>query len=115
MPKKTNQLTAEDLLRRKPRRGGFEYYIDENGFVRIKVPKFRNNLGKSICRLLHKEESFTANLDRIGSTVWNLCDGNTTVKQILDVLKKEFPDEENLDQRLFLFLQQMYYLNYILL
>ena len=113
MPRKAKQLTAEDLLKRKPRREPFEYFIDEKGLVKIKVPKFKSNLGKSICRLFRKEENFTANLDKIGSIVWNLCDGNTTVQQILDILKKEFPDEENLDQRLFLFLQQMYYLSYI--
>jgi hypothetical protein len=35
------------------------------------------------------------------------------VKIILENLKKEFPDEKNIDQRLYLFLQQMKNLNYI--
>lgn len=36
-----------------------------------------------------------------------------TVKEILDVIIKEFPEEKNIDQRLFLFLQQLRALGYI--
>jgi len=35
------------------------------------------------------------------------------VKEILDVVTKEFADEKNIDQRLFLFLQQLRALCYI--
>jgi hypothetical protein len=35
------------------------------------------------------------------------------VKEILEVITKEFPDEKNIDQRLFLFLQQLKALCYI--
>ncbi len=45
--------------------------------------------------------------------IWNHCDGTTFVKEILAVITKEFPDEKNLDQRLFLFLQQLRALSYI--
>jgi hypothetical protein len=54
-------------------------------------------------------------MDKIGSIVWKNCDGTKSVKDILIVLKKEFPKEENIDNRLFLFLQQMYGLHYIML
>jgi hypothetical protein len=49
----------------------------------------------------------------MGSIVWKHCDGKNTVQDILDVLKEEYGDEEGLDQRLFLFLQQMQNLNYL--
>ena len=52
-------------------------------------------------------------MDKIGSIVWKNCDGSNTVKNILRKIKKEFPEEENIDHRLFLFLQQMQSLNYI--
>jgi hypothetical protein len=52
-------------------------------------------------------------MDKMGSIVWKQCDGKNTVQDILDVLKEEFGDEEKLDQRLILFLQQMKNLNYI--
>jgi Coenzyme PQQ synthesis protein D (PqqD) len=56
---------------------------------------------------------FTANLDALGSMIWKQCDGTKTVKQILEMITKEFPDEKDIDQRLFLFLQQLNALNYI--
>jgi hypothetical protein len=56
---------------------------------------------------------FTASLDKIGSFVWKQCDGRHTVKEILYNLEKEFPGEENLEQRLILFLNQMKNLNYL--
>jgi hypothetical protein len=52
-------------------------------------------------------------LDKIGSIVWQNCDGVKTVEDILEIIKKNFPKEENIDQRLFMFLQQMQSLNYL--
>jgi hypothetical protein len=53
-------------------------------------------------------------MDKIGSFVWRKCNGNKSVGEILEILKKEFPKEKNIDQRLFLFIQQMGVLKYII-
>ena len=79
----------------------------------MEVPKFKSNLGKSFCKLIKKENMFTANMDRLGSLVWKNCNGKNTVKQILEIVKKEFPEEKDVDQRLFSFIQQIGSLNYI--
>jgi hypothetical protein len=63
--------------------------------------------------VLKKDNTFEANLDKLGSAIWKQCDGTKTVKEILAVVTKEFPDEKNIDQRLFLFLQQLYVLRYL--
>jgi len=63
--------------------------------------------------MLRRDNVFTANLDALGSMIWKQCDGTKTVKQILEVIVKEFPDEKDIDQRLFLFLQQLQALSYI--
>lgn len=110
---KRNKLTVDEFLQFQPKRLDFEWFTDEEELVRIRVPKFKSKLGKSFCKFIQKENIFTANLDKLGSLVWTNCDGRNTVKQILEILKKEFPKEENIDQRLFLFLQQMRNLNYI--
>jgi hypothetical protein len=52
-------------------------------------------------------------MDKYGSIVWKNCDGNKSVKEILKIMEKEFPNEENLNQRLILFLRQMNSLRYI--
>jgi len=79
----------------------------------ITVPKFTSNVGKSFCKVLKRDNTFLANLDKLGSSIWKQCEGTKTVKEILDVITKEFPDEKNIDQRLFLFLQQLGALGYL--
>jgi len=81
--------------------------------VVITVPKFTSNFGKSFCKVLKRDNTFKANLDKLGSTIWKQCEGTKTVKEILEVVTKEFPDGKNIDQRLFLFLQQLRALGYI--
>jgi hypothetical protein len=112
--KKTNLPTTEQFLEFIPKRGEFEWSTNEEGLVEIKVPKFKGNLGKSFCNIIKKDNYFTAKMDKIGSFVWKNCDGKSKVKDILKSLKIEYTTEENIDQRLFLFLQQMNILNYIL-
>jgi len=77
------------------------------------VPKFTSGVGKKFVKTLRRDNIFTAHLDKLGSSVWKQCDGTATVKQILDVVTMEFPNEKDIDQRLFLFLQQLRGLHYI--
>lgn len=105
--------TVDEFLTFIPKRNDYQWYVNDEGLVEIKVPKFKSDLGKSFCRLIKKDEHFIAKMDKIGTIVWQNSDGKTTVAEILKKLKKEFPDEEDIDQRLFLFLQQIKDLNYI--
>ena len=111
--KKPSLPTVEEFLQYFPRRLDFEWYTGEDNLVKIKVPKFKSNFGKSFCKIIKKDENFEANLDKMGSLVWKNCDGNKTVQQILEILKKEYSNEKDIDQRLFLFLQQMGVLGYL--
>jgi hypothetical protein len=70
-------------------------------------------VGKGFVKALRKENTFVANLDPLGSFVWVTIDGQMTVKELLDRVKVKFPDETNIDQRLFLFLQQLKALRYL--
>ena len=110
---KPTKPTIEEFLSFIPIRAEYEWTTDEDGIVHITVPKFQSKWGKRLCKLLRKEETFTADMDELGSIVWNHCDGKNTVKDILEVLKNEFGDEEDLDQRLIVFLHQMRNLNYL--
>ena len=107
--------TVEEMLQFRPKRVDFEWTTNTDGLVQIKVPKFTSKLGKSFCNIIKKDNSFSANMDKIGSVVWKNCNGKNSVKEILDILKKEFPKEENIDNRLYIFLQQMHSLHYIML
>ena len=105
--------TVEEFLTYIPVRKDYEWFINHEGLVQIKIPKFTGSYGKSFCKVIKKDDTFTANMDKIGSIVWKNSDGKKTVKEILEILKKEFPTEDEVDQRLFLFLQQMRSLNYL--
>jgi len=107
--------TVDEMLQFRPSRCDFEWSKTAEGLVEIKVPKFTSNFGKSFCKVIRKDNDFVAKMDKIGSIVWENCDGKKSVKDILKVLKKKYPKEENIDQRLFLFLQQMHGLHYIML
>jgi hypothetical protein len=107
--------TEEEFLEYVPRRVDFEWKVNSEGLVEVKAPKFKSRFGKSFCRILRKDNYFTGNFDKLGSFIWQKCDGVNTVKDILGLVKKEFPDEKNIDQRLFLFLQQMENLCYMAL
>lgn len=112
--KQENQLiTVEEFLNFKPKRCSFDWYKNEDGIITIVVPKFQRNLGRSFCKLIKRKETFSARLDYIGSLVWEHCDGMYTVRDILTMLKERFPEEKNLDQRLFYFLEQMRQLKYL--
>jgi hypothetical protein len=110
---KPRKPTIDEFLTFRPRRNDFEWSTDEKGLVHITVPKFHSNLGKKFCKLLRREEVMTADMDELGSVVWKHSDGRNTVADILQILEKEFPGQENLDQRLFLFIQQMGQLQYL--
>ena len=110
---KTRPPTVEEFLGFIPKKADLEWDIGSDGNVEIKVPKFKSKLGKSFCKFIRKENIFNARMDKIGTVVWLNSDGKKTVKDILEILKKEFPKEENIDQRLFLFLQKMSSLGYM--
>lgn len=118
MPRKTKEgyqkPTIEEFLVLKPRRTDYKWDTDEEGLVHIYVPKFQSSFGKKFCKVVRKESTFTADMDAIGSFIWKRCDGTKTVKEILDEMTPVFSNEKQLDQRLFLFLQQMHQLNYII-
>jgi len=113
--KKKKQLipTEKEFLNYTPRRVDLEWKIDSEGLVEIKIPKFKSNFGKSFCRVIKKDNYFMGNMDKLGSVVWQNCDGIKAVKNILEIVKKEFPDEKNIDQRLYLFIQQLHSLRYL--
>jgi len=105
--------TAEEFLQFRPKRRDLDWSKNADGLVELTVPKFKSNFGKSFCKVTRKEDCFAAKMDKIGSIVWENCDGKTTVQTMLNKVKKACPKEENIDQRLFSFLQQMQGLNYL--
>ncbi len=112
--KRSNPLpTVDEFLGYRPVRGEFPWRTGEDGRVSVTVPKFTSKAGVGFVKILRKENTFDANLDALGSFVWVMINGEMTVQEILEKVKEKFPGEQNIDQRLFLFLQQMRFLHYL--
>ena len=64
----------------------------ENGTIVVLLPKFRNRLLVKWLMPRMKAPDIRIKLDKMGSFVWNLCDGKTTVGEIADRVVAEFGD-----------------------
>lgn len=112
--KRNNPLpTVDEFLGYRPVRIEFPWRTGDDGRVSITVPKFTSKTGARFVKMMHKENTFDANLDALGSFVWVMMNGQMTVQELLEKVKEKFPGEQNIDQRLFLFLQQMQVLHYL--
>ena len=93
-----------------------QYETSEEGKIILLVPKFKNQeVGRFM--LGHRATHFRIKLDAIGSEVWQLIDGNSTVGEILDRLMaislNEWWKQPELDERLSKFMSQLYDNRYI--
>lgn len=81
---------------------------NEEGLVVLLKPKYSHPwLAKQLLPRL-KKPHYKINLDEVGSFIWNLCDGKTTVKEIGEKLNKNFGSRvDPLYERLSLFLQNL--------
>jgi hypothetical protein len=96
-----------NLLELKPRRN-VEWEIDQNGAVVLLVSKFRGRLLQKWLVPLLKRPKFRVKLDRVGSFIWQRCDGETPVSDIATALLREFgSDIEPLYERISRFLGKL--------
>ena len=97
---KAPRLARSDFLRLKPVRNPMvEWKRDEEGKVRITIPlkklssqdegRKRRRIGL-LLRFFPEPKEKRIQLDEIGSDVWELCDGERTVKDIVDHLCEKY-------------------------
>ena len=82
-------LSKENILNFKPIKSKNVKYIKKKGkfFLEITRNNFLDRFFQTIFRVPAKT---TLELDDIGKKVWSLCDGNTTVNDVVLSLKEEF-------------------------
>lgn len=80
-----------------------------NGEVTVLVPKFSGRLlGRWLQRRV-RHPYMTLSLDALGSATWMLCNGNHTVRQICQALKKDFGEQAaQAEDRVTTFLSALY-------
>jgi len=84
------RLTREQGLTGKPvRNPELEVERNDAGEIELKLPRRRTWWLNLMAKLGSVPEYRTLTLDRIGSTVWDLCDGEHTVKDLIGRLADE--------------------------
>ena len=89
----------------------------EDGGITLLMPRFKNRINSALFQPNTKEKIIYIKLDRFGGHTWLLIDGNSTVTEICDQLKTQFPEElQSLDEtedRVTKFLSLLYQQRYI--
>ena len=113
--KRRKFLRKANLLELTPIRQ-HQYEVEENGRVILLVQKFKNKeLGKFM--LGHRSTYFRIRLDEMGSAVWTIIDGKSSVADLISILKENWqatPEKANhIEERFASFMSQLYDNRYI--
>jgi len=77
--------------------------------VKIKAPKYGENFIDRFMRRIFGDQVVRIKLDGMGSLVWKLCDGETSLERIAAALEEKFPENtEKALERAELFLQTLH-------
>jgi hypothetical protein len=94
-----------------------EYVLTEEGKIDILLPRFKSRFWREVYRSSRKGEFIHIHLDKIGSEIWNMIDGNMTVLVICNEMKNKHPDKlqpaEETEKRVTEFLSLLYRERYI--
>ena len=66
---------------------------EETGLIVVICPKYRSALTQNIFNPFLKNKSFPVNLDKLGTVIWENCDGKNTVGRLGEILAEKFGKE----------------------
>ncbi len=100
-----NQLISNDSVVIR----NLEWLEKEPGLVTVLRPCLGNSRISKRLTTIFQFDDYRIKLDPIGSAVWKLSNGRTSVEEIRRQLASDFPEEdrETLEERLNAFLHQM--------
>ena len=89
--KKPPPLPRRELLRAKPVRNE-RLSCEENsdGEIVLGIPRRKTWLINTMSRMFYVPSRRTVVLDRIGSYLWGLCDGQNTVDHVITTIRTEY-------------------------
>ena len=80
----------------------------EGELLVIAFPRFRSKFMQKYFVPKNKTATIHVHLDEHGSAVWDLIDGQRTIKEITDILAEHFQHEENYEYRVATYFSQLY-------
>ena len=72
------------------RHQAIEWETNNEGEAVLQVPHRKDKLGKTVSYWFRLPESRAVQLDEVGTFVWNLCDGSSTVESIILQTSKKY-------------------------
>ena len=85
----TPSISRNEFLKITPVRNPYLKWKSEKGVVKISIP--RNKPEKSLVSKISKPpKEKKIELDKIGSIVWDLCDGKRTVEEVAGILHERY-------------------------
>ncbi len=89
--KKQPALTREQSLASMPiRNPNLKYDREEDGTVRIIIPRKETWWVKALSYMFYIPKRRRIALDELGTFVWDLCDGETTVRALIDKFARKY-------------------------
>jgi hypothetical protein len=84
-------LTREQAFEARPvRNPALKWRVNDEDFIEVIVPRRKDLFGRAMGFLFFVPESRPITLDEVGTRVWNLCDGEHTVQDIVKALSSDY-------------------------
>jgi len=84
-------LTRDQALRARPIRNPvLKWERGDDGETRLLVPRRKDLLGRTLCRVFKAPAHKEVMLDEVGSDIWVLCDGGHSVDAIVSATSKKY-------------------------
>jgi hypothetical protein len=91
LKKKTPALSKKEALWTLPIRNPYlEWSKNEEGEAVIQIPRRKDWVGRVLSLVFNPPEKRQLVLDKIGTMVWDLADGEHTFEEIVRTIKREF-------------------------
>ncbi|HEX2935882.1 MAG TPA: PqqD family protein [Bacteroidales bacterium] len=89
-----------------------EEYVEEEGKITLLIPKFRKEWMRRWFIPARRSKHFRIHLDELGTEVWRHIDGKTDVhsicQRVSEYLQRSQKQEAHLEERVTVFLNQLY-------
>ena len=108
--------TSQQLLMTYPVRNPYVKWRRKDGFAILEYRKEFNRVEKVIHRIIGGPTTIKRPLDRMGTPIWEMCDGQHKVVEICQEMDKQFHEEiEPAVQRVWAFIQMLLERNLVFL
>ncbi|HCL29847.1 MAG TPA: hypothetical protein DIC52_15580 [Candidatus Latescibacteria bacterium] len=89
--RKKPRLTREAMMNSRPARNDLlKWEKTETGEAQIKVVRQETWKTRLLSKVFYIPETRTITLDEVGTEVWQMCDGHTSVEKMIDRLRQRY-------------------------